>query len=288
MAKLVLTQRAGSRYDDAPGERYHFNGRDYLPTAKRGVGDWCLFYEPQREGRASYVAMARIDDLIEDSVRPGYWYLVLSEPIDFPSAVHYRLGEARLVKENGTQNRGLFGRSIREAPEVDFQRIIQFGFAPVLGMNQGSPLGARQSVAEPEIEFERPIVEIVTRRPLRDRAFAHLVRNAYDARCALTGMRMINGGGSAEAEAAHIRPVADKGPDMVLNGLALSRTGHWLFDRGYLALDDDYRILKAAGCPQDVGLFLRPDGMAVLPANDVDRPHPAFLRWHRENRFKGI
>lgn len=251
------------------------------------MGDLCLSYEPQREGRASYTSMARIDDLVEDWDRPGYWYLKLAEKIDFPEPVHYRLGEARLVKEDGTHNRGLFGRSIREASDEDFQRIVRFGFAAVIGREEANSNHLAAGVSEPATEFERPVVELLTRRPLRDRAFAHVVRHAYDARCALTGIRMVNGGGAAEAEAAHIRPVAERGPDTVLNGLALSRTVHWLFDRGYLSLEDDYRILKAAGCPEDVDRVLRQDGMALVPANDTDRPHPAFLRWHRENKFKG-
>lgn len=52
-------------------------------------------------------------------------------------------------------------------------------------------------------------------------------------------MKLINGGGRAEAEAAHIRSVEANGPDIVSNGLALSGTAHWMFDRGLLSLTDD-------------------------------------------------
>lgn len=293
MAKLVLTHKAASRYDDEPGHRYHFP-QTYLGFMQRGVGDFCLYYEPLRGGgRAAYTAMARISEVTPDPVSPDHHYAWIEEGSyeEFPVAVPFRDGEASLLKADGEINKGQFGRSVRFASDAEFEAVLRLGFAPVLQPQAESPSPSPSpnwGVAEPMMEFERPILELVTRRPLRDRAFAHLVRNAYDARCALTGMRMINGGGASEAEAAHIRPVADRGPDTVLNGLALSRTVHWLFDRGYLALGDDYRILRAAGCPNDVNHILHPSGQAVVPANDADKPHPAFLRWHRENKFKGL
>ena len=44
--------------------------------------------------------------------------------------------------------------------------------------------------------------------------------------------------------AAHIRPVEANGPDIVSsNGLALSGTAHWMFDRGLISLNDDLKIL---------------------------------------------
>ncbi|MGH6673150.1 MAG: HNH endonuclease [Xanthobacteraceae bacterium] len=44
----------------------------------------------------------------------------------------------------------------------------------------------------------------------------------------MTGLQIINGGGRAEVQAAHIRPVAAGGFDSVRNGLALSGTIHWI------------------------------------------------------------
>jgi putative restriction endonuclease len=89
-------------------------------------------------------------------------------------------------------------------------------------------------------------------------------------------------------EAAHIRPVAAHGPDSRRNGIALSRTLHWLFDRGIVSMENDGRILKAdALIPPAVAGILRPEGYARVPDRALDRPHPEFLRWHRENVFQG-
>jgi putative restriction endonuclease len=42
---------------------------------------------------------------------------------------------------------------------------------------------------------------------------------------------------------ANIPPVGANGPDTVQNGLALSGTVHWMFDRGLISLSDELDIL---------------------------------------------
>ena len=76
-----------------------------------------------------------------------------------------------------------------------------------------------------------------------NRVFRRVVLAAYDCRCAITGHRFINGGGRAEVEAAHIKPVEHSGPDAVTNGLALSGTAHWMFDRGLIGLSNELEII---------------------------------------------
>jgi putative restriction endonuclease len=59
-------------------------------------------------------------------------------------------------------------------------------------------------------DFERPVIERILSRPVRDAAFRQAIQTAYDSTCAMTGINMINGGGRSEAQAGHIRPVADR------------------------------------------------------------------------------
>lgn len=125
-------------------------------------------------------------------------------------------------------------------------------------------------------------------RPFRDQAFKRVVRSAYNNQCALTGLRLINGGGRPEVQAAHIMPVSEKGPDSVRNGLALSGTLHWLFDRGLISIDDNYRILVAENrVPNQVRKLLNPSGKVIVPKDKNFWPHPHYLRFHREHTFKG-
>ncbi|MFL9828391.1 HNH endonuclease [Rhodoplanes sp. SY1] len=141
---------------------------------------------------------------------------------------------------------------------------------------------------EEERPFERPLVERVVARPFRETAFATSVKLAYSDTCAMTGLRIINGGGRAEVQAAHIRPVASGGSDSVRNGIALSGTVHWMFDRGLVSIDEDFTILVAKDrLPVSVVRLFREDRKLMVPGRPDIRPHAVHLRYHRENVFKG-
>ncbi len=118
--------------------------------------------------------------------------------------------------------------------------------------------------------------------------FRRVVLRAYKERCAVTGLRLINGGGRAEVEAAHIRPVEANGPDIISNGLALSGTAHWMFDRGLVSVAEDLQILisRQANDVDGVRSIINKSGCILTPDRLSDRPHPQFLEWHRQNRFK--
>lgn len=124
-------------------------------------------------------------------------------------------------------------------------------------------------------------------RPAREASFAPMVKAAYGGRCAISGLDLRNGGGRAEVQAAHIRPVEAQGPDTVQNGLALSGTLHWMFDRGLIGVAEDLTILVSGNkVPQDVrARLISPTGRLHLPPDRRHHPHPEYLRWHRENRF---
>jgi putative restriction endonuclease len=135
-----------------------------------------------------------------------------------------------------------------------------------------------------------PRIDIVSFVPSTnsEMAFRRAVMHAYDGRCAVTGWKLVNGGGRLEAQAAHIRPVEHGGPDSVRNGLALSGTAHWMFDRGLIGLTDDLDIMvsRQVNDPSSVEGIINKTGRALTPLRETDRPHPQFLSWHREHCFK--
>jgi putative restriction endonuclease len=103
----------------------------------------------------------------------------------------------------------------------------------------------------------------------------------------MTGLKLINGGGRCEIEAAHIRPVEDGGPDSPRNGIALSRTIHWMFDRHFLSISDTGEILVAKKfVPEQIRKMLNNDGKIRVPSSPSYQPHPVFLKYHRD-LFKG-
>lgn len=135
---------------------------------------------------------------------------------------------------------------------------------------------------------QRDRVAHYSSRIVRDRVFRRIVLDAYDCRCAITGLKFINGGGRAEVEAAHIKPVEHNGPDDIRNGIALSGTAHWMFDRGLISLSDDLEVLvsRQVNDVEGVWKLVNETRGAAVPANPAHRPHPSYLAWHRERCFK--
>lgn len=294
MANAVLTTSVGSIYDDLPEFRYHFP-RTYLNQVQAAVGDWIVYYEPRRSqggGRQAYFAMARVLRVEADPDRRDHFYAYLDGYLEFDHPVGFQgngsYWESGLQKLDGSTNKGAFGRAVRTLTVGEFEGIVRAGFQRTLEPWEIKDAALAEGVAEDVITYDaRPLVEQCITRPFRDEAFRRKVREAYQNTCAFSGLRLINGGGRPEVQAAHIRPVASRGPDSVRNGLALTGTLHWLFDRGLLAVDEDLRILVSSqGLPDDVGRLLRPERRIVLPTAPDQRPHPVFLAWHRENVFK--
>lgn len=121
----------------------------------------------------------------------------------------------------------------------------------------------------------------------RDAKFAARVLPAYDFTCALTGYRMIGVDGSTPLDAAHIHQFSCGGSCHPTNGLALSKSAHWLFDRGFWSLTDDYRILVAKQRFDEAGEaahLLKPRaGLEIqLPRHHLLHPDLKCVQWHRD------
>jgi putative restriction endonuclease len=72
-----------------------------------------------------------------------------------------------------------------------------------------------------------------------------------------------------------------------------SKTAHWLFDRGFWSINDDYTVLVKSGAFEeagDAGQLLKPHAgrQILLPTSRGAWPNPSFLAWHRANHgFEG-
>lgn len=273
-------------------DHYHFPAT-YLRAVEQMVGDQIVYRQPRRGGGdMTYFGMAEVTGIRPDSTQPDHYYADLRNYIDFDSPVPFsdsgRFFEASLQKSDGSVNRGAFGRSVRIVPDDEFETIKAAGFAK-LAADEVTPSYNLPGLSEaPQASFDIERRKVQFTRAFRDRAFAIGVQRAYDKRCAVTGLRLINGGGRAEVQAAHIRPVSANGPDSIRNGIALSGTVHWLFDRGLITFEDDYaiRMVKSAVPEVVLGLF-NTSGRLITPEQESLRPNPHFLRFHRETIFKG-
>ncbi len=298
MAFGVFIHRTDSIYDDVPSERYQFP-KQYLARVQQCEGDWIVYLEPSKvKDSKGYFAVAKVQEIIVDP-RKADMHLAVIEPgtyLDFGDPVPFR--DADDVVEQGLLNdqgkiSGRAQAAVRQLSAEDFARIVELGLGRVDDVlpridRDLPPGGFQEAHAAFQHITDRERISMLTNRVVRDRNFRKSVLRAYGERCAITGLRLINGGGRAEVEAAHIRPVEHDGPDIVSNGLALSGTAHWMFDRGLVGLSDDLTILvsRQSNDMDAVNAMINSSGRLLAPERLANRPRTEFVTWHRENCFK--
>lgn len=145
----------------------------------------------------------------------------------------------------------------------------------------------------------KKIVQVTREAKFRNRAFKQAVKEAYDFKCAVCGMKIHSPTNTLqwEVEAVHIVPHSKNGRDDLLNGLALCRLHHWAFDVGWFSLDDEFKILESrkieelspefgkSGGYDFLRQLSRDHSRVALPKEPNLYPHPNAIRWHRENIF---
>jgi putative restriction endonuclease len=302
--KAVFDTKPDSGYDDEITRRYHFpSRRNYMAAANAAVGDWIVYREPQRNnGRRAYIAVARVLGIEPDRARQDHAYAIMGEylpfdrPVPFAGDGAYWEAPLRAISDPSKVGQGLQGKAMRPLADADFAAIVSAGLSETLAPENAIRLGldveevaqAFDDTAVPGIDQIRRIELILVNRKIRDANFRQQVCEAYDDCCAVTGLKIINGGGRAEVQAAHIWSVGDGGPDVVQNGIALSGTIHWLFDRHLISLTPEYRLLVSHNKvpPELRVLFEKQMDRIKLPKDERLWPHPAYVERHRE-RFIG-
>jgi len=290
-------------YKDAPGRAYHFPKR-YLNMVKETVGDWVVFYQG-RKGAFGYTSIQKVLDVVPDLDKQDHFFATLEPSTEWSfEQVVPRAGLDGMAFEHSIRGKdgrpisgGVSVSAVRRLSEQEFVAIVMFGMQELSGPDalprDGYPLELQSGFAEhPQMPFGPARIqefrkEQLTSRKLRNASFARQVKAAYGGRCAVSGLSLRNGGGRPEVQAAHIRPVQKGGPDTVRNGLALSGTLHWMFDRGLISIRDDFSILVSHNKVPEVAAnrLIAPGQKLILPKNESDYPHPDYLRFHREEIY---
>lgn len=250
-------------------------------------------------GDLSYFAVGQVETIIADTHDPGLHYAIILNYLAFDTPTpwkqdgRYAEKDLRELQETWQVGSSIRGRSVRELSEIDFNEIVTRGLSNTLSQENAIRLGLERGSLDPETrslledswsQDDRRISQILVNRKVRDARFRDAICSAYGDRCAVTGLRIINGGGRAEVQAAHILPVKDGGPDIVPNGIALSATAHWLFDRHLISIDDDYRLLVSDNrVPAELRSLFPADNKPIhLPTEKIDWPGKRFLQLHRD------
>lgn len=300
MTKAVFISSPHSKYDDRDGEWYHFPNMSYLSNVAKTVGDWVIFYESRAGGNRGYYSIAKVEKIVPDPSDSTHSYAILqpSSGLDFETPVP-RINQFGRPFETGLPASGGNNASaVRIISERDFATIVSAGLTTTStpdALPRLTENDEQYQFSEDQTPFQHEQIEQVVRdrilvsRSFRDASFARQVKSAYSAKCAMSGLELRNGGGRPEVEAAHIIPVSENGPDVVRNGIALTGTIHWMFDRGLLSVDEDNSILVAKDTIADetASRLLVPNRMLIIPAAMAQQPGRQYLRWHRNECFKG-
>lgn len=295
--KAIFDTKRESGYDDNIVEHYHFPN-DYLGEATKALGDWVIYREPRRNGgRQAYIAVARLVRIDPDPKDPSQSYARVTEFLPFDDLVplaHQGGFYERQLDFVPAKLRGaaLRGKSIRTISNDEFAEIVHAGLRRTLAPENAARLGLDPQQVDPETlslivapgaDQKRRIAQILINRPIREANFRDRVIDAYENRCAVTRLQILNGGGRVEAQAAHIWAVEDGGPDVVQNGIALSATAHWLFDRHLISLTDDYGLLVSHNrVPSELQpLFKNQLSRIHLPKDKALWPFVPFVQRHR-------
>lgn len=118
---------------------------------------------------------------------------------------------------------------------------------------------------------------------VRDPAFRRVVTEAYDWRCAATGLRILLPTGESLVEAAHIHPFSEAGDDDPRNGLALTPDMHWALDKHLIAPGEDLLWHVSPVLDRripDFAPLVRLDGQPlILPTERRYTPKRDALAW---------
>lgn len=117
-------------------------------------------------------------------------------------------------------------------------------------------------------------------------AFRINVTESYSRRCAISGERTL-----PVLQAAHIKSYSEAGPNDTSNGLLLRSDLHTLYDKGYLAITEDYSIEISPRLHEEFSNgrdYYKYHGkkLLILPDDLRDYPNKEFLRWHNEQYFR--
>lgn len=150
-----------------------------------------------------------------------------------------------------------------------------------------------ESIVEPEPTDSSDLVDLRSVRRAggasgfqRDQQFRRNVLEAFDHTCCVCGVRHVFGSASA-MEAAHIIPRANRGADTTRNSLCFCSLHHWAFDRGFLTIDENWRVAVARQIT-DLGAPASP--LASHHGNELHVVDPTMIsfdaiHWHRQNVF---
>ena len=253
----------------------------YADRIEYGSDRTWFFYYSAKSGSVD----SAVNNSLFNCMRDGEPVLVIKQLSDKtgPSGTQYKiLGLGHI--DGFDQSERLF--KIRELTIDEFQR--RTGSGEILRdelIETALQLEALEAWS-PFVSEDRAIYRVSKSK--RTAAFRKIVLENYGNTCAVTRSAFVSGR-NIEAQAAHIISKEANGSDDPRNGMAMSHTTHWAFDKGIFTISDQYEILlhprTSDALHKNFGLLELAGRRIQLPSDEAGLPHQEALHWHREKVF---
>ncbi len=147
---------------------------------------------------------------------------------------------------------------------------------------------------EPSEEYRQEIKKLLEQKNeeeifLRGSLFKREIPKIYNNTCCISGMRIDAAVAISMVDACHIVPFSVSYDDTVTNGIALCPNLHRAFDRGLIAIDENFKVIISNTFKEDeTNYSIRAfEGKEIqLPSTKSYYPLKDNFWWHRKNIFK--
>ncbi len=147
---------------------------------------------------------------------------------------------------------------------------------------------------EPSEVYRNEIKRLIVQKDeeeifLRGSIFKREIPKIYNNTCCISGMRIDASIAVSMVDACHIIPFGVSYDDTVTNGIALCPNFHRAFDRGLIAIDENYQVMVSDSFREDETAYSIKafEGKEIkLPNLKSYYPLKENFDWHRINVFK--
>ena len=147
---------------------------------------------------------------------------------------------------------------------------------------------------EPSEEYRQEIKKLLERKNeeeifLRGSLFKREIPKIYNNTCCISGMKIDATINVSMIDACHIVPFSFSYDDTVTNGIALCPNLHRAFDKGLIAIDENYKVVVSKNFKENENSYsIRAfeNKIINLPSIESYFPTANNFNWHFKNIFK--
>lgn len=228
-------------------------GSNFLITSSKSIKSFKNLKET--------VAYAEVDNALFTLLKDTSTYLLFEQLLLESYFPYMKYGSS--VSERDDEEHAINNSILNESSEEYRQRILEL----------------RHILKEDEFEEEIFI---------RGGLFKKRIPEIYHHTCCISGFQIRSTRNIQMVDACHILPFSLSNDDTIPNGIALSPTMHRAFDRGFLTINQDFRVRVSPTIAKENPKFALSqfEGQEIiLPEKEKWYPSQQSLIWHNKEIF---